>query len=798
MSPDPSSARPRHYFLNERHQLAPGDNDGHGKMTKVLGVDFKSHGTALAQSIETIRTARKASPDPTARSRVFILAQPQGSLERSSTAGKARDGKIEKAIKLSGKDSQMIEKMGFNLLSVTQDGAAIVHATNERLVQMQHSLRQLDLLAVREQNKWAHIRELVDVPVEHKTSLQWWGKQPLSKFWLATLDLQPFLSRTEIEQLIILLTKKLSDGERLLRTGMEYSGRTWIDALLQPSTIIDLVKDFQSIGSIHPPLFAMTQAKIPKGDGNTTSTVAGYATHSDGKMLPCVAVFDTGVPQDHVYLATYRRGGVIGEGCSGTIPDGHGSFVASRVVFGDVQCENGVEPDHLVAACSVYDVNLSDRGPNGTTDLRISSLISSMQRVNDAAPDVRVFNFSFDTHHDLDHFQGSNRENLLRQIADVDNKAFSEDFIIVVAAGNSVRGQLPTPPYPAHVESNEWRLRAWSRCFNALTCGGSADRLVPNGVAKEPGAPSPFTRIGPGFARSRKPDFGDHAGNAPSNYQQVSGDGLGVWGCNDLGTWREQTGTSFAAPLVAREAARTLAFLQTRCSSEARPFAALVKAVMALRARSKPLSVSLHKLAKRTLGYGAVKLEDIETPTNDHAMFLWQGIIGSDTEKLIVELPLPGQWVSVASAPKLRLIAAWDTPVNSAVEAVWACRKVSITLRPVADSDALHSTVSGTVGYPLTERAYDLGAEVRQVLANTDSCLAELSYDHQGMAPYPAGFLSFSPQQRVAIAYELIDEGDDKVSAHHFIQSLPVAATLDRLSTVVPASRQGVSVQVPQ
>lgn len=792
MSAD-SSGAPRHYFLNERHQLAPIEKEGGGPPSKVLRVDFKSHGNTLAKSIEVIRTARRASADPTAHNRVFIMARPEPSLTKASKdKKKSIAGERVVPVCLSGQDAQIIQRLGFDLLAVMPDGSAVVHATEERLGQMQQSLGLLGELNVREKNKWAHIKEFGDVPIGYKTSLDWWEERPATSAWESVIDLQPFLTRKEVDQLIGWLKQVLKKGERLSRIGAEFSGRTWIQAWLYPLSIESLAENLQAIASIHPPLLAVTCAPVEtdKNEKQANPTARLRTTSFSPKLLPCVAVLDTGIPAEHVLLGEFRRGGTAGEGASSDVKDGHGSFVASRVIFGDVECDDQGDPLLGEAKCSVYDANVSD----GPGSILPDAIDSAIDRVSIAAPDVRVFNMSCDSLYPLAHYQGSMRETWLRRIADLDNRIFANDLIIVVAAGNSGRGDVPQPAYPNHYKDERWLLRAWSRAFNAMTCGGSSERFALDAVANEPGSPSPFSRLGPGFAKSFKPDFCAHAGNSSADFQQMPGDGLGVWGCDDMGRWSDRSATSFAAPLLAREAARTLQYLQTKCQPDVRPFGVLVKAVMALRAKLAPLSAPLKKLADHALGYGAVKLEDIEAANDERAMFIWQGVIGSDDEILTVELPLPGVWVRDASLPVLRLVLAWDTPVNPAVEDIWACRQVSLTLRPKGSPGSLPSPSRNSKGYPLAERRYELSGTIKDELEWTDSCLAELSYTTLGMAPYPAGRLEFSPQQRVAIAYELVDEGNSPISPHAAIQALPVAATLNALGAILPAGHQAVTV----
>ena len=57
--------------------------------------------------------------------------------------------------------------------------------------------------------------------------------------------------------------------------------------------------------------------------------------------------------------------------------------------------------------------------------------------------------------------------------------------------------------------------------------------------------------------------------------------------------------------------------------------------------------------------------------------------------------------------------------------------------------------------------------------------LLEMSYDE--IADYYSG-IDFTPQQRVAFAAELFDGGEDPVTPQPAMQSLPLAATMARLS----------------
>jgi hypothetical protein len=176
---------------------------------------------------------------------------------------------------------------------------------------------------------------------------------------------------------------------------------------------------------------------------------------------------------------------------------------------------------------------------------------------------VRVFNLSFDGDLRLEDLPAKQRAETLKHIEEIDNFAFDQDVLLVVAAGNAQQGLIPSPGYPFHFNNPGWELHSFPRAFNALTCGGVANRLNAGGLASEVDAPSPFTRVGPGFAGSPKPDFCATAGNSDADYRHLVG--AGVWGYSTLGEPREGFGTSFAAPLLAREAAFVFEELRPKC-----------------------------------------------------------------------------------------------------------------------------------------------------------------------------------------------------------------------------------------
>jgi hypothetical protein len=304
-------------------------------------------------------------------------------------------------------------------------------------------------------------------------------------------------------------------------------------------------------------------------------------------------------------------------------------------------------------------------------------------------------------------------------------------------------------------------------------------------------APSPFTRIGPGFAKSPKPDLSDSAGNFGINYRPLVG--AGVWGLSTLGHPVERFGTSFAAPLLAREAAFVFEELRSKCPGDSRPFACAAKAVLALTADdvASRLSEALQPLAKRTIGFGRAKAERFRKTIQERARFIWQGVIAHQKDIVRVQLPIPKAWIEQATSPQLQLCVAWDTPVSAAAEDQWSCRDVNVTIHPGPDADALHGSRGKVAGYPLFRRAWKLEKAREKKIVKGDFWVLEFSYSE--LAAYAAGH-NVPQSQRVALAAEIWDESENPVEPHSFVQSLPVAASLVRLSNTSAWLPQAISI----
>lgn len=764
---------PRTFFLNEQHELSRAEKEGGAQPAKFGPIDWAERSGRLSAALRASKDAIQASRDPVRDRHFFLCAVPRAVPKIS----KSKPEGFDEPTNYAGDQSQVFRRLGLDLLGVTEDGRATVHATTERLERLLSTAASLPKESARERARWVTIDRFEAVPSAYRIDADWLETVSKETPTEVIVELQPLLGRVEVEEILAALVRGLrrERGEAFTGTGADFSGRKWFRGRMRRAALVEIAAQFFSVQSLHPPHSTALAASPGKSRPGTPKGVPPSAPVSVGH-LPTVAVLDTGVPAGHAELGPYRRGAYRWPDASAPFAGDHGSFVASRVVFGDLDFGAGEQP-RPPGQCQFLDVMVA-RDSDAIED---KAVLPALEAVVATYPDVRVFNLSFSGKRALASYRGmvAQREHLL-PVQDLDNFVFARDVIVVFAAGNSAPGIVPTKPYPRHLDDEAWQLPAWPSGFNTLTCGATAETLHPEGLATTAGAPSPFTRVGPGIAGAPVPEFGAHGGNLASDWSWRAS--FGVWGCTATGTWEDRSGSSYAAPLLARQAALTLEDLERFCPPGVRPFGVTAKAFLALTAERATLPPAFAALANRTIGHGTASRARLAAPRASSAVFLWQGVIDGPKDVIRVQLPIPLGWLTDATRPELRLVCWWDTPVNEAARDLWASRRVSVRLRPAPGASALRgSQRGGHPSYPMIDRTYDLSKEKIAKLEPPPSESVwdlEIQYD-QVAEYYPA--ITFAPQQRVAFAVELRDAAEGSASPQAAVQALPVSSSMTRL-----------------
>lgn len=775
---------PATFFLNETHELTPSERKGGGGIPQYADISWAAKATRISQSLQAVADEVEQSHDPLKDDRYFVLTLPVAKVKkRSEDRRRAPQGTYEEETKFGAQHGKVFDRLGLDLLQVTDDGRAVVHAEKEKFEQLLHRTESLESLGQREQARWATIDSFETIPLDLRVDASWLQHIRTDEIADIVIELQPVLARADADRVLRTIADLLAQrqGEKLTGTGTDFSGRYWFRGKAKRQSIRAIARDFFSVQSIHSPLFSIAAAKVHRRTAPAILPQQVGPPPPDPASLPCVAVVDTGIPQDHVRLRPYRRGQFYAQDAPRAAVGDHGSLVASRVVFGD--CQTHTQLAQTAGRCTFFDAIVAEHPliNDGLNRVNDKLVMEALRGVRGASPDVRVYNMSIGDHRTLSDFPVVERREKRVLLQDLDNFIFANDCLVIVAAGNSPPGVPPTQSYPDHHDDPRWALGPWACGYNTMVCGSFVSQLSTNGLVQTPGWPSPFSRIGPGLCDCPVPSFSAEGGNTDDAYRFRPG--LGVWGFSAAGLPEDHAGTSFAAPILAREAALTLHELQRFCVSGTQPFAVTARAFLILTAAHTPpvQDEAISTLAERTLGYGKANLQRLITPAAGSAVILWQGYVESPRDTVRVQLPIPLDWLAEAEQPVLRLIVCSDPPVNEAAQGGWACRRMRPILHLGPDARSVHAPRGSHPTYPAIDRRYALDRYKpgQEKAAEGDLWLLELSYEE--IAPYPPA-TDFDPRQRVAFAAELVDLGASAADPQPAMQALPIAATMNRLS----------------
>lgn len=390
---------------------------------------------------------------------------------------------------------------------------------------------------------------------------------------------------------------------------------------------------------------------------------------------PMIGVLDSGLVTGHPLLATAvgdAQGFVLpNRSPDDSAPAWHGSFVAGLALYGDVSArigEGAFTPSLRILSGRVFNHDGDDQ-----TEF-VENAVERAVRELSGQYGCRVFNLSYgdlNKVYDGRHVRGLayTLDRLTRELG----------VLFVVPTGNLTELGLPDDPvaaFPQYLLDDSSRLLDPATAINAITVGGLSRHEATREAQRHPDhiesrpisrrdCPFPLTRCGPSIGGAIKPDLVEHAGNIAVTRQPGRTDhrGLGVVSTNGgfAGghAFKEDIGTSFAAPAVAHRASLLLRELP-RASNH------LLRALLGAHARWPEASASLlnpdddpagRDRAARLLGYGfvqdgallqsldnAVSLVAEERIANDQCQFfavpipdeLWQG--GRRTREVSVAL----------------------------------------------------------------------------------------------------------------------------------------------------------------
>lgn len=459
------------------------------------------------------------------------------------------------------------------------------------------------------------------------------------------------------------------------------------DSLIYPSLVmvrvrtaanaVDLILNHRDVRTVDLPPRVGLDLNLLTADINQFPVVA-----PPPQDAPRIGVLDSGITAGHPLL-----GAAVGDAQGYVLPgrdaadnpeNGHGTFVAGIALYGDVAA-------NITAGQFIPDLQLFSGRVFADDDADqtkfVEKSVDEAVRYFQSTYQCRVFNLSYGDRNKV--YDGKH----VRGLAYVLDKLTRElGVLFVVPTGNLALAELPANPvadYPAYLLTQSSRLIDPATALNALTVGGLAtldatfdarrnEHTFEDIPIAQQDQPSPITRSGFSVGAAIKPDFVEAAGNVafvPSR-RATRTQGLGIVSLNSgfaLGRpFREEIGTSFAAPRVAHLAAK-LAHRFPENSIN------LTRAILASHASWPTASVNLLNPARnapgrenllRLLGYGQVFSEAVFESIENEVTLYAEDRIGNNRTQFY-ELPVPEEFwgtgrrdrnvtVSLAYSPDVR------------------------------------------------------------------------------------------------------------------------------------------------
>ena len=231
---------PRTFYLNEQHELSRAEKEPGGSVPQYADIDWTARGRTISSSLNKVTSQIQASHDPMKEKHYFVLAEPVEQLAKvSKDKRKAIDGKVFEKTQFSEKHSRVFKRLGMDLVGVTEAGAAVVHMKPEIVSQLSNTAHTLASLGAERNHVGQQSIDFEMVPIEARVDLNWLRSLKKAASDEAVIELQPLLTRSEIDSIFgaIIVTLRPNLGEGAVGTGTDYSGRQWLRGKLTPESL---------------------------------------------------------------------------------------------------------------------------------------------------------------------------------------------------------------------------------------------------------------------------------------------------------------------------------------------------------------------------------------------------------------------------------------------------------------------------------------------------------------------------------------------------------------------------------
>jgi hypothetical protein len=655
---------------NKFHFKIPNDKIRNVKYDKTGGgisvqrVDHAEHGLNIKAQTIQLKEAEFTKKDSRYTSDIFL--------------------QIETPSDVSLKSQKLkIEELGFEVLSysATNNSIGIAKMNKNDLAKFEEKLD--GYISSRD-----HIGKTYFSPIEQISSIS-----PESKI-KTEID---YDSDKEID-IIINLFSVLSPKERLAVSGSileelrnftdmveQHSfnnGITSIEVRIQEKYIPKIVSEFTTIKEIKPNHTFFVEASTPAENLPNPLNILPVLSSSK------ICIIDSGISTPNAIfdnLVVKRLNNFLPKGSVDSAYE-HGTFVASRCLFGD-NIDDCLGSNQLQPYCKVIDIPVFGIDANGDktfpNEFGLRKIIETV--VSQFSDTVKVYNLSLGSIHPIHDYQFSELAKLLDYLSKANKVLF------VVAAGNinSLLGDFPSQHYGNPLS----RICCPAESLLSLTVGAIAKYT--NGQAlSDSNIVSPFSRIGPGADLGIKPEVVAHGGNLINPYTPTPR--VATYGISHNGSsLAVDNGTSHSAPIISQYAQQLF-----DCYPDSDPN--LVKGLLCHFSEGRSTHDEITDSERNFVGFGEPNLLNALKAGDHNAAFIYEGQLDQENYQFI-PFHIPNTLAANNSDTKLniKITVTYDPPVNPDNETEYSNSRISAKIIKPTENGSREINLAGDNNYNL-------------------------------------------------------------------------------------------------
>ncbi len=364
----------------------------------------------------------------------------------------------------------------------------------------------------------------------------------------------------------------------------------------------------------------------------------------------------------------------------------HGTFVASRCVFGD-EIDNCLGTHELTPYCNILDLSVFGEDLNnnviGPSDFFLRSALEDT--VIKYSETVKVYNLSLGSGIPINDFEFSDLAKL------IDSLSKKYKVLFIIAAGN-INGSLGIFPSD-HFGSSLARINTPAESLLGLTIGSIAKHKNTTSLA-DIDCTSPFSRIGPGADNGIKPELVAHGGNLINPYNHSPR--ISTYGISKDGkSLAVDIGTSYSAPLVSQ-------YAQKLFDSYPQSDPNLVKGLLCHFTDIRNNHEELTDSNEIYTGFGEPDIDRALRAGKFNAAYIYEGQLDQDNYQFITfHIPSTLKAGQENSKLKVRITVTYDPPVNPDNDSEYSEARISAALFKNTEDGMKTITISSEGKYNL-------------------------------------------------------------------------------------------------